>query len=371
MLSDNPSSQSSKPAPDSRPWSLAKRLTGRWGRQALLNVGLVCLAAGAVCGKQLLIRFSLFTSGICQTSSARNFKLTDIYMTGTGLAAGLVTMKVEWDGDPGATFSVLRNSGPLPGGNNDANGHGIEFDTFAAQSGTQYVYSVQQQDLPSYTYGCSSFAASTPVTINVTPLKATVTDNQTVDARYDPRYALWTYLNHNFGTSTYRGGLYVGFNGDSSEVGHSYLNFMLPAVPSGQHLWQGVGSVNAQYRRSYVAGSTVVACQSVPTTWSGPTITWSTAPAFTPGNATAAQQATVTYDGSTPPFAWTHWKMSADIATALTGGGAYAAALGGYSEPSTASAPIGGAATGWAYFSKKESPSGQAAVVLYAYGSPN
>lgn len=386
VLQDRPHSpltHSEMPIPSVR-HAASGRWSGPWLRQAALNVGLVCLAASAVCGKQLLLRFSLFAvGGSCPSPVVTNVKLTDLYMTGTG--TGLKTFKIEWDGDPNAGQFI--NGAPPAAGTltvDTVHKHFTVLYTMAAQSGTSYPFAIQQVEPPpqNYTYGCTSYTLSLAVTINVTPVQAAVVDNQTVDARYDPRYALWTYLNHNFGstingqyvTNVYRGGLYVGYNSDKSEVGHSYLNFTLPAVPAGQHLWVGVGSVNAYYLRSYAPGSTVIACQSVATTWAGSTVTWATAPAFTPGNATAIQQATVSYSGTAPNqvpnSGWTHWNMGADIGTALSGSLAYSAALGGFSEPSTASAPISGAATGWVYFSKKECPAGQPAAILYAYGSP-
>ena len=348
----------------------------RWLRQSVLNVGLVGLAASAVCGKQLLLHFSLLTGGgICPSPPVRNLTLTDIYLTGTG--AGLKALRVEWDGDAGATFSVQRTPGPITAGTiTNTGGHGVLVDIFAAQAGTKYVYSATQTDPPPppppYPYTACTPAPSTPVSINVTPVQVTVADNQSVDARYDPRYALWTYLNHNFGATVYRGGLSVGYNADNSQVGHAYLKFALPPVPQGQSVWAGAGSVNAYYLRSYAPGSTVVACQSVPTSWTGPTVTWSTAPAFNTGNATASQQATVSYGSQQPvPLpntGWTHWGMGSDIIAAIPSG-TYGSALGSPGEPSTASNPISGAASGWVYFSKKEYAPGQPSCVLYAYSN--
>jgi len=350
-----------------------KRRASLWTRQAVLNVGLVCLAAGAVCGKQMLLHFSLFTTGgSCQSPPVKNVQLTDLYMTGTG--AGMEALRVEWDGDSGATFFVQRTPGSASGLITNTNGHGVLIDTVAPQSGTRYVYSVQQLDPqpppPPYPYTGCTVSVSPAVSINVTPVQATVSGNQSVDARYDPRYALWIHLNHNFGTTTYRGGLYAGYNGDNSQVGHGYLNFTPPPVPQGQSVWPNVGSVNAYYLRSYVPGSTSIGCRSVPSAWSGATLTWSTAPGPVTGG--VAPAATVSYDSQQPvpqPIAgWTHWDMSGEIPSAVPGG-AYAAFLYGTSEPSTATDPIGGAATGWAYFSKKEYAQGQPACILYAYSN--
>lgn len=359
-----------------------KRRVGLWTRQAVLNAGLVCLAAGAVCGKQMLLHFSLFnTSSICPSPPARNMQLTDIYLTGAG--TGTETLRVEWDGDTGATFSVQRTPGSLPVSTVTNNGgHGVLLDTYTAQSGTKYVYSVSQLDSPPppppYPYVACTPAWSQPVSINVTPVQAVVTDNQSVDARYDPRYAVWFHLDHNFGktpvggqyvTDTYRGGLFAGYNGDNSQVGHAYLNFTLPPNSQGKSLWP-VSSVNAYYLRSYAPGSTSLGCRSVPTAWNSSTLVWSAAPGPVAGG--TAPTATVSYDSQQPvpqPIAgWTHWGMGSEIPAALSSG-AYGASLYGTSEPSTATDPIGGPVSGWAYFSKKEYPQGQPACVLYAYSN--
>lgn len=357
-----------------------RRRAGVWARQTVLNIGLVCLAAGAVCGKQMLIRFSLFATTVCQSPPVRNVQLTDLYMTGTG--TGTEALRVEWDGDAGATFSVQRTPGSASGLITNTNGHGVLIDSAPPQSGTRYVYSVSQTDPPPppppYPYTACVPTPSVPVSISVTPVQVPVTDNQTVDARYDPRYALWTHLNHNFGstisgsyvTGVYRGGLYAGYNGDNSQVGHGYLKFAPPQVPAGQSLWANVGSVNAYYLRSYIPGSTSVGCRSTSAAWSGATLTWSTAPGALAGG--VAPAATVSYDNQTPvpqPISgWTHWGMAGEIPAAVAGG-AYGAFLYGTGEPSTATDPITGSATGWAYFSKKEYTPGQPACILYAYSN--
>lgn len=310
----------------------------------------------------------VFQNGICQTPPVTNVKLTDIYLP--------KTLKIEWDGHVDADQFVSRTPGPAVTGtlvNN--NGHYTLVDTFDFQIGTTYTYSVTQQDPagppppPPYV-GCNP-SPSTPVTIPVVPQQINVTDNQVVDARYDLRYSTWTFLDHKFGSTFYRGGLFAGYNADNSQVGHAYLKFPLTPLPAGQHLWPGVGSVNAFYTRMYATGSATIACQSVSPNWDPTTITWSTAPAFTPANATTAQRFTVSYDSANPPASsWAHWTMASDIAAALSAGSTFSAALGGFDEPSTAVNPIGGGATGWAYFSKREYDAAQVPCVLYAYGSP-
>lgn len=363
-----------------RDGTAAKWWPSAWARQAVLNVGLVCLAAGAVFGKQMLLHFSLFTVAAgCPSPAVRNLGLTDLYLLGTG--TGQETARVEWDGDSTA-MQFVNGGTPGPNALTNNNGHFIFIDTFAPQAGTgaKRVYSVQQLDPqpppPPYPYSACTVTISTAVSINVTPVLVAVSGNQSADARYDPRYALWTHLNHNFGstvngqyvTNTYRGGLYAGYNGDNSQVGHGYMNFALPSVPQGQSLWPNIGSVNAYYLRSYVPGSTSIGCRSTSAAWNGATLAWSTAPGALAGG--VAPAATVSYGNQTPvPLpnsGWTHWGMAGEIPSAVPGG-SYAAFLYGTSEPSTATDPIGGAATGWAYFSKREYTQGQPACILYAY----
>lgn len=351
------------------PSSPRRRMPQPWGRQAALNLGLLLLAAGAVAGKQLLLHFHAYTSmgGECQTPPVTKLKLTDIYLTGSG--NGTIVQRVEWDGIDGSTLTVFRSPTGWSGTITDnGQGHFTLIDTAGVTPGTRYTYSVQQTEPPPppppYPYVACTPTISVATTMADTPEQSIVTDDQSVDARYDPRYATWTYLNHNFGVTAYRGGLYAGYNADNSEVGHAYLKFFIPNVQSG---WPGIGSVNAYYTRSYATGATTVACQTVGTNWTGSVLTWSTAPSFTPSNATTAQQASVTYDGTPTSQTWTHWEMGPDLLAAMqAGSGVYAAALGGYSEPSTSTNPIGGQATGWAYFAKKDSLAHEPACVLYA-----
>ncbi len=204
--------------------------------------------------------------------------------------------------------------------------------------------------------------------ISVTPMQTPVTENQAVDARYDPRYSTWNFINHKFGTTTYRGGLFAGYNADNSQVGHSYLKFLLPPPASGQGIWP-VASVNAWFTRDYdlsagsLPGTVGVACQSVPANWDAASLTWSNAPAFSPSHTPQR----VSSDPQSPP--WVHWPVGADVWGVLNaGGGPYAAALSGTQEPSVGGAGLtgGGSASGWAYFAKKEYAGGQPACLLYA-----
>ena len=159
----------------------SKRRPGLWVQQAVLNIGLICLAAGAIFGKQMLLHFSLFIAvAACQSPPVQNLQLTDLYMIGTG--AGTETLRVEWDGDKEATFFVQRTPGSASIIAN-TNGHGVLIDSLAPQPPP-----------PPYPYSACNVTTSPLVSINVTPVQVMVLGNQTVDARYDPRYSTWTHL---------------------------------------------------------------------------------------------------------------------------------------------------------------------------------
>ncbi len=203
--------------------------------------------------------------------------------------------------------------------------------------------------------------------LSVTPMQTLVTENQVVDARYDPRYSTYQFINHKFGTTTYRGGLFAGYNADGSQVGHSYLKFLLPPLASGQTVLP-VASVNAWFTRNYNLtdspnpDSVGVACQSVPSYWNAASLTWTNAPAFSPS------QATQILSGNPQTAPWVHWKVGVDVAGILNaGGGPYSAVLSGTQEPTVGGAgPPRASASGWAYFAKKEYAAGQPATLLYA-----
>lgn len=379
----------------------------RWTRQGVLNVLLVCLMGGVVLAKQLLLRPArvLQNGGSSQGGSlyGDTVGVVDIYLQSQTPVPKMLV--VQFPVEPGQTTTYDPYTGDTrtvtveptwfrstaaPAGTEQqlyAQGGGVPappivFDNFDFQFGTRYWYTEAVRtttevwhprpapDPPIYTVTVSYGIAAQ---FSAVPMQAPATDDQSVDARYDMRYSTWVHVNHKFGATTYRGGLFAGYNADNSSVGHAYVKFSLPALPAGATLWPVVGTVNAYSGRSYAPGSTAVSCQSVSASWTGSALTWETAPALAPQSAPAAQHATVTYDGTPSSQGWTHWEMGGDtsglgLPSVLTGGGgAFAIGLGGANEPSTASDPIGGAATGWAYFNKLEAPGGHPPCVLYVY----
>ena len=182
------------------------------------------------------------------------------------------------------------------------------------------------------------------------PMQVTVTDNQTVDSRYDLRYSTYTNLDHNFGATAYRGGLFAGYASDSARVSRSFMNFTTSTVsPSGDACW--AGRVYGYYVRSMATGSTTVGLHNVSNSWSSSTLKWSNAPSLTPGS--PLNSVNVTH--GTP--GWYSWNVNAAI-TGTTMASPFAAGLASTSETSN----------GWAYFAKKEWDSSYAPYLLYVTG---
>lgn len=295
--------------------------------------------------------------------------LTDLSLPPTAL--------IQWPAEShlSNSYSVSRTG---PGTPQFQQGILYLFDT-SIQVGMTYTYHVTNEwvDPPVYyvvnnvTYVVYPHGIDDLGTIKVTPQESVVSDNQSVDARYDLRYSTWTFLDHNFGSTIYRGGLFAGYNADNSQVGHAYFKFALAPVPAGKTLWP-VSSMGAYFTRCYAAGQATVACQTVPSTWNGSTATWDTAPPLVPASTNAMPLANVYYDGVLATPIWVHWGMGNAIPDALTGGtGTYSAALSGLNEPTFgAGGPVtAGASTVWAYFDKKEAPDNQPPCILYAYSN--
>lgn len=380
------------------------RVASRWTRQGALNVLLVCLMGGVVLAKQLLLRPAHIMQSGGPPGGGSQYGdvvgVVDIYLQSQTPEPKMIVVQFPVAPDPTTTYDPytgdtttvtvdprwLRSTAAAAGTAQQLYNQGagvpappIVFDNSGFQSGTRYWYVEADRTTVVVTHPTTPPTSQTTVSYNIdaqfsaVPIQATATDDQNVDARYDPRYSTWVHVNHKFGATTYRGGLFAGYNADNSSVGHGYLKFSLAALPAGATLWPKVGSVNAYYGRSYAPGGTSVACQSVSPSWTGAALTWETAPALAPQSAPARQRSTVAYDGTASSQSWTHWEMADEagglgLTSVLTGGGGgYAVGLGGFAEPSTGSDPIGGAASGWAYFHKLEAPGGRPPCVLYVY----
>jgi hypothetical protein len=167
-------------------------------------------------------------------------------------------------------------------------------DTFNWTSGQTYTYTI---------FDGNTSPATLLSTEQAIPVLAAATQDQAIDSRLDPRYSAIVYMDHQFGSSAYRGGLFAGYFSDPSRIGRSFAEFTLAAVPS-SGVYR-VGKVNAYL----VTGDTdngaiaaTIGCQTMPNNnWNASTLTWDTAPTSTGFNpASAAQTISVQYDPSAP-----------------------------------------------------------------------
>lgn len=300
--------------------------------------------------------------------SSSSVRLTDLYLT----AAGALTHRIEWT----SVQPVANYSGPGTVSNLTITGYNISrspgtggttpantlfwIDSQQLQFNTKYIYTVTENYAYTVTGDPKQTSGVGTVTVgscSVTSVKTAVADNQAVDSRLDPRYSTNVFLDHNFGSTFYRGGLFTGYNSDPARVGRSLIKFALPSVPSGQYLWRA-GSVCAYATRGFAAGTTSVYCQRINDNWASPSVVWSLAPTLPASSSGVA----ITYDGTTPINAWQNWTMFPDIYAALNGnGGTLSVGLASIDESSA----------NWVYFAKKEYDAALAPCVLYSYGAPN
>lgn len=243
-------------------------------------------------------------------------------------------------------------------------------DAFEFAPGTSYYYGVIAQGAMVIPASGSTPERSLPETVDlgyitVIPQQPVPSDDQAVDSRLDPRYAVAHNLDHNFGktvngqyvATTYRGGLYAGFISDNSRVGRSFLKFPLAPLPGGQGLWADVGNLYLYYTRSYDAAATSVQAPLVAgTAWSAPTLTWDVAPALS--STAGAETNVVQTDPAHPVASWQRWHQYPALLGGLQGGSPVAFGLLSTSESSN----------GWAYFAKKEFNAAFAPCLLYGAG---
>jgi hypothetical protein len=215
-----------------------------------------------------------------------------------------------------------------------------------------------------YNFSVYSSRDATSLNITFTPQQVLVQDNQAIDARYDPRYSTYVYVDHNFGPTFYRGGLFVGNSTDPARMGRSFLRFPATTLISGTQVW--CASVNAYFNGALVTNTTgwTVGCQTVTDNgWTVGNLTWDTAPVITPANAQAT--CTVTYNTSSPAPIWCHFGLSS-VLDALAAQQGCCVALAVTTESSDQSGGI----ESWLYFAKKEYDSTKAPFILYATGAP-
>ncbi|MGI4791251.1 MAG: beta strand repeat-containing protein [Janthinobacterium lividum] len=167
-------------------------------------------------------------------------------------------------------------------------------DTFNWNSGQTYKYDIKDSQTSPATL------LSTEQTV---PYIVPAIQDQAVDSRLDPRYAANVFLDHQFGSTSYRGGLFVGYDTDPSRIGRSFAQFNLTPPLTGAVY--RTGRVNAYFITGDTTNGVInmtVGCQALTNnTWNASTLTWDTAlTAFNLVPTAAPQTTLIQYDPSTP-----------------------------------------------------------------------
>ncbi len=237
-------------------------------------------------------------------------------------------------------------------------------DTFAFTSGQAYLYQL---------YDTNTSPATLLAQEQVLPYQSNTTEDQTVDSRWDPRYSNIQYLDFQFGSGIYRGGLFAGYiySGgaptdtpppDSSRIARNFAKFPLSSSPTGATF--RTGGIAA-----YLTGCNTdegdvnglqIGCQPLSSnSWVGATLTWDSAPSVTPGNATSIVN--ISYSASNPTPGWCFWPMPDTIKSTINGSQLLSVAWASLTEGQT----------GWAYFAKLEYDSTLSPCGVYAYELPS
>lgn len=309
-----------------------------------------------------------------QMAAVSNLLLSSIFLP--------KTTQIQWYYNrPGFPFHYEWKRTANPGTTPSTDGHGSVWgegvvDSFDFSYGAHYTYSVQvipdggiiwttQVMNGNSTYVGTTYTASSYVTMIAAPLQALATDDQAVDSRYDLRYGNPTFLDHNFGTTTFRGGLFTGFSMDPARAGRSFLKFSIPTLAPGQNLW--AGSINSYFTGSLTTSTGTgwsVGCQSVSSGWSVPSVVWSAAPFLNPASATSATK--LLYDTGNPATYWASWPDLQDIGSAAATGQPLSVGLADTAEAANQQNGV----SSWSYFAKSEFDSTLAPSVVYALGAP-
>lgn len=252
------------------------------------------------------------------------------------------TLRLQWDGlTTSGQFLLTRNGTSLATLNASVTTYDDVF-TGGYSSGTTYLYQLWDTSL-------TNTATSQISSESVVPYLLNASDNQAVDSRLDLRYSDTRYLDHCFGSTTYKGGLFAGFASDPSRVGRSFLRFSIPAPASGGNYFRTGGILAfCPGLATHTAASAAIGCQVVANnTWDFSTLFWTaTNPTgFTPG--AAADVTTIAYDPASPQPQWVGWNLPAALRAALN-----AATTNTPTSLTIALAGANESNAGWAYFAK-------------------
>ena len=269
------------------------------------------------------------------TLEPTSLRVTAIYMPNT--------IKLQWDAAASGSFVLKRDGSVI---STQANSNSSFLDVFTFNTGEAYRYDLYDSNSPSQ-----------PIASEIVTLYRDLsTSNQTVDNRLDLRYSVPTLLNHFYGSTIYRGGLYVGYANDPSRVARSFASFTLSSATADTYR---AGTAALYYLGSYTvnnANSTVnIGCQAIFSTGVA-NIVWSTAPSIVPSN--APYSTSITYTPASPNPQWLNFAMNNEIKAAL--GNPITLALAAKDETSV----------GWAYLAKQEYGSGVGPAILHAHCQP-
>ena len=295
-----------------------------------------------------------FTASLYDAILTAPLRLTPGNLHVTDLVAPS-TVKLTWDCQATGNFVLKRDGSTIATLNN-------------------YVTTYTDVVLPGFANGQTCYyeifdsAGSTDhlSATKVVPYQIAASDNQAVDSRLDLRYATNVFLDHSFGATSYRGGLFTGFAPDPSRVGRSYAKFNLLAPAAG--LTFRAGNLNAYCTGALTSGTQTVqmqvGCQTLTdTSWQSGSMIWSTLVNMNLA-VNPESLATINYNPATlpnPAPGWISWPMVASLYTAL------ATPQTPYSVAWTSSDE---GAQAWAYFAKREFDGTLAPCATYAYEMP-
>ncbi len=330
--------------------------------QAALFPGTVTIPAGQTSATFQIVTSTVnypvtvtFTASLYGSSQTAQLTLTPGNLHVTDLIAPY-TAKLTWDCQATGSFVLKRDGFTIA---TLANSVSAYTDAFvpAFTNGQTYYYEIFDSASPGVHLSATK----------IVPYEVGASDNQAVDSRLDLRYAANVFLDHCFGGTSYRGGLFTGFSSDPSRIGRSYAKFGLTAPATG--LTFRAGNLNAYCTGIQTSGTQSVQmqviCQTLAdTSWQSGTMIWSTLTNQNLDPANAESLAAVSYDPTVlpnPAPGWIAWPMSASLQNAL------ASAQTPYAVAWTSTSESGG---GWAYFAKREFDSTLAPAATYAYEVP-
>ncbi len=306
----------------------------------------------------------------------------------TGITVITSTQLPPWDwylGVPGQSYGLQTTYTFHPPGQGNpsyqVSGMDVNF-TVPATVGQTLYYSVDEH-WTNYAGGYDWLGS-----ILLTPAVLAANADQTVDSRQDPRYSVATNLDHNFGTTSFRGGLFVGnmplnpSTGvtDHSKVSRSYVNFTgvpaLPTSPANETILDGslgvffVGAMAASPSGGFAPATALLADSS----FNAATMTWDTQPGGT-GVPVALYTGSIAYvpTGFTP--AWVQFPIQASgsnpnplmtyVGTpSIPAGSPFDVELFDANETADQNNNV----VSWMYFDKLEFSVSDAPSLLYAYG---